>query len=228
MMTLSRRSTLKIVKGANALDVVLLLPKVFPRLAFLQIEIYVPKDEAGRRIKKAKLTSMKARVKETLHHDAKSNRRIKLPVNDFSGVLERLISKLRQSQAVGINSVCWLRDGTVRHIPMIDFKCKITRANLRRIRQSLLEIGQKGLVLQSGRSFHFYGLTLLREKEWIKFMGDSLLIKQCDSRWIGHSLLERRCNLRFTTNTLKKTNPVVRFFIGDVNVRFGKRRRSAL
>ena len=213
-MTLPYRSSkLKISKGSSALDLVLRLPLVFPRLAFLQVEIYSPQDGAEKRIAKAHLSSTKAKAKVSVHHNAKQNRKIKLSVEGLTSRIPKLISNLPDSHALGINSVCWLRDGTVRHIPMMDFKPRPSPANLSSIQHSLAEIGQSGLLVQSGRSFHFYGLKLLREKDWIKFLGDSLLIKFCDSRWIGHSLLEHRCNLRFTTSKHKKKDPVVRAFV---------------
>lgn len=208
-------SKLNIPKGTSALDIVLQLPFIFPRVAFLQVEIYSPQVGAERRIAKARLTSTRAKAKVSVHHNAKKNRRIKLPIKRLTDRIPKLISKLRDSDALGINSTCWLRDGTVRHIPMMDFKSKPSPANLRLIQQSLAEIGQSGLLVQSGRSFHFYGLTLLRQKDWIKFLGDSLLVKFSDSRWIGHSLLEHRCNLRFTTSKLKQKDPVVRAFVFD-------------
>ena len=149
---------LKIPKGASALDVVLRLPVIFPRLAFLQVEIYSPQIGAERRIAKRRLTSTKAKAKESVHHSAKKNRKIKVSVKRLTDLIPKLMSKLPDSDALGINSVCWLRDGTVRHIPMMDFKPKPNQTNLRRIKYSLAEIGQSGLLVQSGRSFHFYGV----------------------------------------------------------------------
>jgi hypothetical protein len=160
-----------------------------------------------------------------VHHNAKRNRKIKLPVKRLTDRIPKLISKLPASDALGINSICWLRDGTVRHIPMMDLKPKPSPANLRLIQQSLVEIGQSGMLVQSGRSFHFYGLTLLREKDWIKFLGDSLLVKFSDSRWIGHSLLEQRCNLRFTSSELKRKDPFVRAFVVNTKRANSRNRR---
>jgi hypothetical protein len=220
-----RSSKINIPKGTSAMDIVLQLPFIFPRLAFLQVEIYSPQDGSERRIAKACLTSTKAKAKESVHHNAKKNRKIKLSVKGLTARIPKLISQLPDSDALGINSICWLRDGTVRHIPMMDFKPKPSPANRRLIQQSLAEIGQSGLLVQSGRSFHFYGLALLREKDWLKFLGDSLLVKFSDSRWIGHSLLEQRCNLRFTTSKLRRKDPVVRAFVVNTKGASSRNRR---
>jgi hypothetical protein len=209
-----RRAKLKIPKGAKALDVVLRLPLVFPRLSVLRFTVYSPRDGARKRIARAHVTSTKAKAKEFVHHDAKRNRKIRVSVDRLADRLPKVISELSTTQALGVDSICWMRDGSVRFIPMMDFKPRPGPANLRLIRRSLLEIGQSGLLLESGASYHFYGFKLLHQKDWFKFLGDSLLLEYSDSRWIGHSLLQRNCILRLTASKKKPMNPIFRTFVG--------------
>jgi len=49
--------------------------------------------------------------------------------------------------------------GSVKQIPMMDFS-RSRPANLELIMQSLVKMGQRGALLESGASYHFYGFTV--------------------------------------------------------------------
>ncbi len=102
------------------------------------------------------------------------------------------------------------------HIPMMDFGCDISAENQTKIVEFLKAIGQKGFVLVSGASYHFYGSTLLSEKDWTKFLGKMILFTDyVDVRYIGHRLNQGLCALRITKN--QKLNSIVPVVVAVVD-----------
>lgn len=95
------------------------------------------------------------------------------------------------------------------HIPMMDFRCEPSNQNRQFVVTAMRKIGQKaGVVLESGRSYHYYGFDLLTEDEWRKFMYRSLLLTPfIDSRYIGHRLLSGMARLRITSCRAKSVTP---------------------
>jgi hypothetical protein len=109
------------------------------------------------------------------------------------------------------SKVCRSEDGRVRHIPMMDFRCEPSEASLRLVSSSMRRLGQsRGVVLESGRSYHFYGFELMTESEWLEFMYRSLLLTPfTDPRYIGHRLLGGTARLRVTSSQGKPVTPNV-------------------
>lgn len=96
------------------------------------------------------------------------------------------------------------------HIPMIDFSCEISSENLRKIQGFLMKIKQKGVVLRSGRSYHYYGIELLPERDWFTFLGKCLLFTgHTDSRNIGHRLIDGHSSLRISEQKRRPHLPKV-------------------
>jgi hypothetical protein len=118
-----------------------------------------------------------------------------------------LKSDIDERDALGILSkVDAVTDYKELHIPMMDFCCSVSVENMKIIKKALWEIGEReGVLLESGRSYHYYGLSLLTPKEWVKFLSKCLLLTGLvDPRYIGHSLLENSCCLRISTTTTNK------------------------
>lgn len=107
-----------------------------------------------------------------------------------------------------------LENGSFNHIPMIDFSSNVM-GNLLKVKEVLTKVGEeKGFVLASGRSYHYYGANLLTQEEWVIFMAKCLLINSRDetvinSRYIGHSLFDGYCGLRLTSSSGKPQVPYV-------------------
>lgn len=96
------------------------------------------------------------------------------------------------------------------HIPMMDFRCLKSPKNLARIKGLLRTIGEKeGVVLDSGRSYHYFGTNPLSEKEWLMFLGKCLLSGLVDERYIGHRLIDRCGILRISVCPLRPKIPTV-------------------
>jgi len=101
------------------------------------------------------------------------------------------------------------------HIPLMDFKCENTPENLERVRNFLVKIGQKtGVILDSGRSYHYYGVDILSKDEWRVFMAKCLLsdladLKLLDVNYIGHSLWDGYSILRISSSEQYPKIPTV-------------------
>jgi len=68
----------------------------------------------------------------------------------------------------------------------------------------------EGFLLRSGRSYHYYGATLLTEIEWRVFLGKCLLMSgYSDDRYIGHQLVDGYCALRLSSGKLKNQVPTI-------------------
>jgi hypothetical protein len=70
-------------------------------------------------------------------------------------------------------------------------------------------------MLISGNSYHFYGRTLLEHRDWVKFIGRSLLLEPLvDVRYLGHCLLDGFASLRISAHgETQRGEPVV---VGNV------------
>jgi len=60
----------------------------------------------------------------------------------------------------------------------------------------LIDVG-KGFIVETDRSYHFYGAELLTGQEWSQFLGRALQFSPIvDRAWIAHQLIDLSCNLR--------------------------------
>lgn len=109
-------------------------------------------------------------------------------------------ARLPADRIVAISSLVRMRDGTRRHIPMLDFHCPVSPANHEVAAEVLrkLEMGS-GYLVESGESYHFYGERLLNVSELSRFLGTALLFSPIvDRAWIAHQLIEGFCGLRIS------------------------------
>ena len=136
----------------------------------------------------------------------------RLPVKreEIYDFYDRYTNKIRQESAIGVCSSVNMRQNFF-HIPMIDFHCDVSDVNLARLKDFLLYIGQKeGAILESGRSYHYYGIKLLTVEQWVEFMGKCLLLcTDAGQRYIGHSLMDGFCTLRISGKALHNYIPKV-------------------
>ena len=96
------------------------------------------------------------------------------------------------------------------HIPMMDFNCEASPENLDKIQEFLEGISQEGVVLASGRSYHFYGIKLMTKDESSVFFGKCLLLSgYIDHRYIGHRLIDGFANLRISAEIRRPLIPKV-------------------
>jgi len=117
---------------------------------------------------------------------------------------------------LALRSGCQMEDGQVMHIPMLDFRIDATSNNTTVISAGLRAAGAgSGVILNSGRSYHFYGFSLLSEKELLEFAHRCLLlIPFVDARYLGHCLLDREFGIRVSGRSRHGGAPAVERFLG--------------
>jgi len=125
--------------------------------------------------------------------------------------LARSISEQMSGPAMCvISSVLRLRDGSIRHLSMIDFHIVHSSAVLAIVELICRELGGSGWILDSGRSYHYYGTRILTSDELSRFLGKALLFAPLTDRaWIAHQLIDGACSLRLAEHASKIGRPVV-------------------
>jgi len=151
-------------------------------------------------IKEGKQLPRDALIEALVHRHTESERTLVLTRREMlHGGLKLIAKGLRGAESLALCSEVRLIEGHGAHIPMLDFACAKTPANQSAICSMLREIGQNGVVVDSGKSYHFLGASILTSDEWIRFMGRALLFAPfIDTRFIGHRLLDGECTLRLT------------------------------
>lgn len=104
------------------------------------------------------------------------------------------------AEAVGnraVNSKVLLRDGSSRHIPLLDFKIALQPGHEKLVQSCARALGLSGYILSSGRSYHFIGESLVSESELIDLLANFVLLDPLsDKAWAAHQLIERSASLR--------------------------------
>ncbi len=154
-------------------------------------------------------------LRETIRHDYtdESKGEFELHVNELTeDFLLQRIRSLPEDSALGLSSVCKLKDGSKAHLPLLDFRHSTGGGNDALVVKAVRAIGfERGFVVESGRSYHFYGLSTLDQDEWVSFLGRSLLLAPIiDVRYIAHRLIAGRCVVRISTSKLKPKMPFVK------------------
>lgn len=91
--------------------------------------------------------------------------------------------------------------GVELHIPMIDFRLKSSPANDELAMELLEALGMPGYLVDSGRSYHFYGQVPVYADEFWRFLGRAQLMSHyADQRWIGHQLISGKAALRISSS----------------------------
>lgn len=147
-----------------------------------------------------------------LQQDQGERKLMHLSRDDFSSrYIRQLVDNLPPFKLLGLQSNVEVAGGSQAQIPMMDFMCSPSVRNKARLTTLLqsLSLG-KGFLLDSGRSYHYYGTRLLKEAEWRAFLGKCLLMTGCaDERYIGHQLVNGYCVLRISPGRTKKPAPVM-------------------
>lgn len=135
------------------------------------------------------------------------------------------LEKRHADEILGIDSLVKIGGGRERYIPMVDFNCAISARSLLRVKENLRLLGQDGgFILESGKSYHYYGIKLMVTEEWFDFM------KKCKSsdiiggkwlrphKWVTYSLKRKCSTLRISTGCAKPHLPEVVVKVGDFEI----------
>jgi hypothetical protein len=135
-----------------------------------------------------------------LRHDFDhQERRFVLSRNQvLDGGIQELLAQLPGGEGLLACSRLELASGKTAYLPMLDFTCPVLGGNGRAIRIMVKRAGlPEGILVGSGRSYHFYGVELLSAERWIRFMALALLFAPItDSRYIAHRLADGECRLK--------------------------------
>lgn len=96
------------------------------------------------------------------------------------------------------------------HLPLLDLSVKPGHDGQAAAMDALHALGLRGLLFESGRSYHFYGAVPVVLSNLVKILGRAQLLSPIiDSRWVSHQLIDGRCGLRISTDSEKTpTRPV--------------------
>jgi len=122
-----------------------------------------------------------------------------LGANDvLNGGAREIAAQVPEGNALAICSKVRLKTGESMHVPMMDFSCPCSDGNARAVAKMLKIVGQEeGILVESGRSYHFYGISLLTQEGWIDFMAKAMLFAPfVDPRYVAHRLADGQCRLR--------------------------------
>ena len=141
--------------------------------------------------------------------------------------INRLVKSIRSIKiskvwSIGLMSRVKMKNGQYYHIPQIDFEIPVSKDNLNLVKKCLSGTVKvfPGYILQTGNSYHYLGLKLLKQKGWQEFIGRCVLCNKpraktiVDSRWCGHSLITDCTNLRIFANHSKTEPRVIEFIAG--------------
>jgi hypothetical protein len=151
---------------------------------------------------------------ELLRHDSEgdADRVYEVRRDDLDGKLTNAVTEAAGAGLVlGLRSRCKRVDGSVAHIPMMDFRAPVGPQGRDAVLASLRGLGlSHAVVLESGRSYHAYGWELMDPDSWVEFMARCVLLAPLtDVRYIGHRLLAGTAVLRLTSGAGKPTAPKV-------------------
>jgi hypothetical protein len=125
---------------------------------------------------------------------------------EFLGLTLNSLEKIAADEVWSVCSRVKCFGGKYKHIPMMNFHLEDVSLDV--VKKSLKYIlpTTRGVILESGRFFHYYGASLLSENEWRKFMAEFLMpCVLVSPRYIGHRLYAGYCSLRLTTDITYKT-----------------------
>lgn len=195
--------------GDTASRFIVALARMNPQLQSVSFTIYSPMPGARERIRNLHGPAAEI-VGNFLHHDNRTNQHWQVCAKDLScEIIGKKIAALPSNLALGLESKCSFQDSSFKYIPMMDFKLGQSTSSLELLKVFLHRLGYKGIIVDSGASYHFYGFHFLHHTQWVKFMGECLLVPWSDSRWIGHSLIAGGGDLRVSATELKPKLPTV-------------------
>ena len=136
----------------------------------------------------------------TYHQDNSNSITIVSRSDVIAGALIKTSEATMQPRVAVLSKVI-LHDGSLGHIPILDFHCYTSSHSLAIVRavcERLFDRG--GFVLESGESYHGIGVGVLTPEAFLDFLSMSLLFCPIvDRAYVAHQLLHRACSLRIST-----------------------------
>jgi hypothetical protein len=103
-----------------------------------------------------------------------------------------------------------LSDGSIGHLPLMDFHISAAPAAQRLVAHICRQLMPAGWLLESGRSYHYYGDAILSVQQMYSFLGRGLMFSPITDRaWIAHQIVDGECCLRTGSHPSKVGTPFV-------------------
>ena len=137
-------------------------------------------------------------------HQGISSSQFSVPADGLTAdTVDELARRQPQDRIFSLCSLVQLRAGSKKHLPMIDFQCRKTATSLDLVRDVTIRVGGgAGFIVETARSYHFFGLEVFSEYELAQFLGRALLYAPIvDQAWITHQLIDMCCALRIVPRT---------------------------
>lgn len=101
-------------------------------------------------------------------------------------------------------------DGQRMHLPLLDLGVKPGPDGVAAAMDAMRSLGLRGLLFESGRSYHFYSADPVTQPDLVAILGRAQLLSPIvDSRWVSHQLIDGRCGLRISTDSEKAPVPPI-------------------
>lgn len=116
--------------------------------------------------------------------------------------LETIDARNRATRFVSLSSRVIIAGQNTLHIPQLDFHIPVSQRSIIIVENILQLISPTdGWILNSGKSYHFIGGSLIDEKSMLRFLSLALLyVPFTDKNWIAHQIIERTSALRLFEN----------------------------
>lgn len=123
-------------------------------------------------------------------------------------MLTEVIEEAGGTNYLAVRSSVMMAGETLGHIPMLDYKCPKTSKNLQAIIDHLRAQEQRGYVVDSGNSYHFWGLALQSVNEWEDFMERGRAMPLVDQKYLRECRKRGYACLRITRTRDSRRKPV--------------------
>lgn len=197
-------------RGDTALQLAAWYAASIPGLTAMHLLTYEPSPGLRDRLARTSPGDPRHRARQALRHRPDPRPTAVAPSAMTVPALASRLRRMPPHRALALCSHVVVR-GRRRHIAMVDLQGRAHPSKERFIIEAMREAGlRRGALLVTGRSYHAYGLDLLTDEEWRRFLARCLLLPVVDSRHVAHRLLEGRSNLRISTSALKPELPRIR------------------
>ena len=135
-----------------------------------------------------------------LFHQGTGRKRRKHRADVLAGKLTEIAHKRSEGRAVGLLSEVELKSGELRHFVFLDFHCEVSGENTKLVSAVSSRLLPGGfLLLDSGDSYHAWGIQLVSSSERVKLLGRSLFFMPIvDGIYIAHQLNQDASSIRIS------------------------------
>jgi hypothetical protein len=147
------------------------------------------------------------------YHHSMSDVAVTTTFSLTAGAIEAAVTSESRALEVGeilaISSRMLSASGEETHLPMLDFRVAVSEENDELVPEQLHAMKLQGWLLESGRSYHFLGRSVLDGRAGLsRFLGHALLFAPLvDGRWVAHQLIEGACALRISSGNDEQISP---------------------